>query len=252
MALIPLRTKGLSIAGGEPGRFRKDAKCYKLLPEGCVADGLTNRVARGSAPQSGGFRMSDPPIYHEGMRALQDRFGTKLLADRLAQYTRRTAFTEEDRAFIEGRTFFYLATADAEGFPDCSYKGGAPGWVFLTGPDSLAFPSLDGNGMYRSLGNILVNPRVGMMFMSFDPPRRLRVNGTARLDFDDPALERFPGADLIVHVSASSIFPNCPRYIHNAEALSPYLDHGQGAEVPGWKRRPEFAEALPVKKGVAR
>lgn len=104
--------------------------------------------------------------------------------------------------------------------------------------------------MFRSLGNIAVNPRVGLLFLNFDPPRRLRVNGTARLEFDDPALARFPGADLIVHVEAQGIFPNCPRYIHRGAELSPYLDQGQGAEVPGWKRVPEFAEVLPRKKGV--
>jgi uncharacterized protein len=193
--------------------------------------------------------MTDQPIYHDGMRELQDRFGTRMLADRLAQHTRRTAFTADDRTFIETRTFFMLATADGAGFPDCSYKGGAPGWVFVTGAASLAFPSLDGNGMYRSLGNIAVNPQVGLLFLSFDPPRRLRVNGRARLVYDDPALERFPGADLMVHVDAAGIFPNCPRYIHKGDQLSEYLDQGQGAPVPGWKTRPEFAEVLPKKRG---
>ena len=194
--------------------------------------------------------MTREPIYHDGMRALQDHFGTRALADRLAQHTRRETFTSDDQAFVQSRTFFFLATADDGGFPDCSYKGGAPGWVFLTGPTSLAFPSLDGNGMFRSLGNLSVNPKVGMLFLSFDPPRRLRVNGNARIDFDDPALDRFPGADAMVHVEAKGIFPNCPRYIHQGDGLSPYLDQGHGAEVPGWKRRAEFADALPKKKDV--
>jgi predicted pyridoxine 5'-phosphate oxidase superfamily flavin-nucleotide-binding protein len=190
--------------------------------------------------------MTDHPIYHAGMRDLQDRFGTRLLADRLAQHTRREAFTPDDRAFIEGRTFFMLATADAEGFPDCSYKGGAPGYVLVTGPATLAFPSLDGNGMYRSLGNISVNPRVGMLFIDFDAPKRLRVNGRARIAFDDPMIARFPGAELMVHVEAEGIFPNCPRYIHQGSALSPYLDRGDGqTKVPAWKSFPQFADALP-------
>jgi predicted pyridoxine 5'-phosphate oxidase superfamily flavin-nucleotide-binding protein len=190
--------------------------------------------------------MTEGPIYHDGMRELQDRFGTRLLADRLAQHTRREAFTPEDRLFIEGRTFFMLATADAEGFPDCSYKGGAPGYVLVTGPATLAFPSLDGNGMYRSLGNIAVNPGVGMLFIDFAQPKRLRVNGSARIAFDDPLMDRFPGADLIVHVTARSIFPNCPRYIHQGADLSPYLDRGDGqAKVPAWKTFPQFAEVLP-------
>ena len=190
--------------------------------------------------------MAGQPIYHDGMRDLQDRFGTRLLADRLAQHTRREAFTPDDRAFIEGRTFFMLATADADGFPDCSYKGGAPDYVLVTGPATLAFPSLDGNGMFRSLGNMTVNPKVGLLFIDFDQPKRLRVNGRATLAFDDPLMARFPGADLIVHVAADSIFPNCPRYIHQGADLSPYLDRGDGrTKVPAWKGFPQFAEVLP-------
>jgi len=189
--------------------------------------------------------MTDHTDYHDGMRDLQDRFGTRALADRLVEHTWRTAFTEEDRAFIESRTFFMLATADADGAPDCSHKGGAAGYVFVTGDNSFAFPSLDGNGMFRSLGNIAVNPKVGVLFIAFDPPRRLRVNGRARLVFDDPLQDRFPGSDLMVHVEADKIFPNCPRYIHKGEELSPYLDLGQGAKVPGWKLMPHFAEVLP-------
>lgn len=190
--------------------------------------------------------MSGREIYHEGMRQLQDRFGTRLLADRLAQHTRREAFTPDDQAFIEGRTFFLLATADDSGFPDCSYKGGAPGYVRITGPNMLVLPSLDGNGMFRSLGNIAINPKVGLLFIDFDQPKRLRVNGHATIVFDDPMMAEFPGADLMVHVTADSIFPNCPRYIHQGAELSPYLDRGDGqTKVPAWKGFPQFADALP-------
>ena len=193
--------------------------------------------------------MTDRPIYNEDMRALQDRFGTRALADRLAQYSRREAMTDDDRAFIEGASFFFLATTDTEGFPDCSYKGGQPGYVRVTSPTTLAFPSLDGNGMYRSLGNIVSNPPVGLLFIDFETPRRLRINGRARVVFDDPMQAEYPGAEAMVHVADLAIFSNCPRYIHRAGEVSPYLDQGDGkAKVPDWKRRPEFAEVLPKQK----
>jgi len=183
--------------------------------------------------------------YHDGARELQDRFGTRALADRLHERLGRTAFTDEDRVFVESRTMFFLATADADGQPDCSYKGGLPGFVRVLGACELAFPSYDGNGMFRSLGNIARNPRVGLLFLDFEKPRRLRVNGTASLDFD---ARGFEGAQLVVRVHAERIFPNCPRYLHRLQTLelSAYAPApGHMPPVPAWKRMPQFQEVLP-------
>jgi uncharacterized protein len=188
------------------------------------------------------------PAYHEGMRRLQDRFDTRRLADRLDEKLGRTAFTDEDRAFIESRRLFFLATADAEGRPDCSYKGGEPGFVQVTGADELAFPSYDGNGMFRSLGNVLSNPEVALLFIDFERPNRLRVNGRASIADGDPLLERFPGAQLVVRVRAARIFPNCPRYIHRMTLVeaSPYAPReGYTPPVPKWKRFDAFCDVLP-------
>jgi predicted pyridoxine 5'-phosphate oxidase superfamily flavin-nucleotide-binding protein len=193
--------------------------------------------------------MGSVPIYHAGMRRLQDRFDTRRLADRLDEKLGRTAFTAEDRQFIESRPLFFLATADAEGRPDCSYKGGDPGFVRVTGAGELAFPSYDGNGMFRSLGNVLANPAVALLFIDFERPNRLRVNGRAFIADQDPLLESFVGAQLIVRVRAERIFPNCPRYIHrmgSAEA-SPYVPRaGYTPPVPKWKRFDAFREVLPA------
>ena len=186
--------------------------------------------------------------YHAGMRQLQDRFDTRRLADRLDEKLGRSVFTAEDRAFIESRSLFFLATADAQGCPDCSYKGGDPGFVRVIADNELAFPSYDGNGMFRSLGNVLVNPSVGLLFIDFESPRRLRVNGRARIADDDPLLASFVGAQLVVRVRAERIFPNCPRYIHRTGAMepSPYVPReGSTPPVPKWKRMEMFADVLP-------
>ena len=187
-------------------------------------------------------------MYHEHSRALQDRFDSRRIADRLAERLLRAQFSDEDRAFIERQTLFFLATADAEGRPDCSYKGGAPGFVRMVEPDTLAFPSYDGNGMFKSLGNISANPSVGILFIDFQAPKRLRVNGRASLHLDDPLKAEFPGAQAIVRVRAEHIFPNCPRYIHRMElaAASPYVPvEGCAPPIPGWKKQPHFREVLP-------
>ena len=192
--------------------------------------------------------MDTIPMYHEGSRQLQDRFSTRKLADRLAEKLARNAFTDEDRAFIESRSLFFFATADAQGQPDCSYKGGLPGFVHVVDAGTLAFPSYDGNGMFKSLGNVLVNPQVGLLFIDFESPKRLRVNGRASMHEDDPLLAQFVGAQLIVRVQAEAIFPNCPRYIHKMHIVeqSPYAPSaGHTPPIPKWKMFPEFHEVLP-------
>jgi len=192
--------------------------------------------------------MSDIAMYHEGSRRFQDRYDTRRLADRLVEVVARTAFTDADRAFIESRPMFFLATADAEGRPDCSYKGGRPGFVRVVDGTTLAFPSYDGNGMFKSLGNILANPHVGLLFVDFESPRRLRVNGRASVREDDPLRADLVGAELVVRVQAEVIFPNCPRYIHRMQMVeeSPYAPcEGHVPPVPEWKTRPAFNEVLP-------
>ena len=190
-------------------------------------------------------------MYHDGNRSLQDRFDSRRIADRLVAVLHRTAFTEEDRVFIESRSMFFLATADANGAPDCSYKGGRPGFVRVVGPAELVFPSYDGNGMFKSLGNVLANPQVGLLFIDFEAPRRLRVNGTASIHEDDPLLGSFEGAQLLVRVQAAHVFPNCPRYIHRLALteISAYAPApGHEPPVPAWKQMDAFRDYLPGTK----
>src|SRR3954454_17565214 len=160
-------------------------------------------------------------LYHDGNRIFQNEFGSRRLSDRLEELS-RSQFTDEDKNFIENCIYFFIATADASGRPDCSFKGGASGFVRVTGPSELAFPDYDGNGMFKSLGNLVVNPHVGMLFIDLhDRPRRLRVNGTATVSREDPLLGETTGAQLIVRVQARAIFPNCPRYIPKLQLAEP-------------------------------
>lgn len=186
-------------------------------------------------------------LYHEGNRRLQDQFDSRRIADRLEQVTFRREFSPGDRTFIEGVGFFFLATADADGRPDCSFKGGMPGFVRVTGPNDLAFPDYDGNGMFKSLGNILVNPEVALLFIAMgEKPGRLRVNGSATVSREDPAIRDFVGAQLLIRVRARAIFPNCPRYIPGADGPSIYAPRPGVAPVePAWKSFDEFRDAVP-------
>lgn len=189
-------------------------------------------------------------LYNDGSRAFQSRFDTRRLADRLEERFVESGpvLDASDRAFVEAADMLFLATADGEGRPQCSYKGGDPGFVRVLDERTLAFPSYDGNGMYLSAGNVLVNPSVGLLFISFVERRRLRVNGVASIDVDDPLLAECPGTQLVVRVRATEIFPNCPRYIHEYRLVARLRFVPREAcptPQPAWKRRDWAADVLP-------
>ena len=192
--------------------------------------------------------MPDDSMYHDGMRQLQEMRETRRLADRLEQTIVHTEFTDEDRAFIERCPMFFVATADPDGSPDCSYKGGLPGFVRVLDGRTRAFPDYDGNGMYRSWGNLVLNPRVGLLFLDFENPKRVRVNGRAQISADDPLRAEYPGSVFIIRVTADRIFPACPRYIHRMQLveLSTYVPKADYTPpVPAWKTFDVFRDALP-------
>ena len=191
-------------------------------------------------------------MYNRGSRELQDRFESRALADRLDEKLRRERFNDADAAFVGESPFFFLATADADGRPDCSFKGGLPGFAQVAAPDLLIFPDYDGNGMFRSLGNIRVNPHVGLLFMRIgDKPGRLRVNGTADLVFDGAELAAFAGAQALVRVTPTDIFPNCPRYIPHLELVEPSIYAPRPATPPvepAWKSFDAFKDVVPPRR----
>jgi predicted pyridoxine 5'-phosphate oxidase superfamily flavin-nucleotide-binding protein len=191
-------------------------------------------------------------MFHESNRELQDQFGSRALADRLVERLHRDRFSDDDKAFIESVPFLFLATADAEGRPDCSYKGGMPGFAQVLAPDLLVFPDYDGNGMFKSLGNIRANPNVGLLFMRIgDKPGRLRVNGRAEVAGDDPRIADTPGAQLMIRVTPEHIFPNCPRYIPLLEMKEPSRFAPRAdvpPEEPSWKSFDMLKDVVPPRR----
>ena len=194
------------------------------------------------------------PLYHADSRSLQDRFDTRRLADRIEERLVSDTIDDGDREFIERLDMFFLATADEEGRPNCSYKGGEPGFVRVLDEHTIAFPSYDGNGMYLSMGNVLRNPEVGLLFVDFQQQKRLRLNGVASIAEDDPLRDEFPRAQFVVRVRATQVFPNCPRYIHKLELVerSRFVPKAEcEPPVPDWKRR-EWARDVLAKDDPAR
>ncbi len=187
-------------------------------------------------------------IYGDGARQFQDRFDTRRLADRIDARLVKDALGDDERAFIASLDMFFLATVDARGRANCSYKGGAVGFVRVVDPKTLAFPWQDGNGMFLSLGAVAETGEVGLLFIDFEAQSRLRVNGRATIDPNDPLLPECPEAQLIVRVAVREVFPNCPRYIHKRALVEPsrFVPKTEcTTPVPSWKRSEWAADAVP-------
>ncbi len=188
------------------------------------------------------------PFYHDGMRALQDRFDGRRVADGLAANRRRWDFWDDDRAMIESAPFFFIATSYGD-YTDCSLRSGMPGFVKIVGAGTIEFPEYDGNSMYRTMGNISRNPNVGLLFVKFDGKTvRIRINGRASILDDAPALARHHAAKLVVRVECE-LFSNCPRSVHDLQTgmLSPYLPRpGYQTPAPEWKSRDYLKDILPA------
>lgn len=172
-------------------------------------------------------------------RELQDEFVSRAMADRIEMIALKTELDDVAKAFIESRDMFFLSTVDHNGRPTVSYKGGDPGFVKVVDATTIAFPSYDGNGMYYSMGNISANPEIGILFIAFDRPYRLRMQGRAELVREGPIRDLFAEADLAVRVAVSEVWINCPRYVHRYEKVkaSRYVPR-DGVETPlcEWKR----------------
>jgi predicted pyridoxine 5'-phosphate oxidase superfamily flavin-nucleotide-binding protein len=187
-------------------------------------------------------------IYLEGSRNLQHRFDTRRLADRLNETIVHDALTEDDKQLIESLDMFFLATVDHQGRVNCSYKGGDPGFVRVVDDRTIAFPNYDGNGMYLSMGNVLNTGQVGLLFIDFENQTRMRVNGEASIDFQDPLMAEYREGQFIVRVKVREVFPNCPRYIHRMELKerSGFVPRaGCATPVPGWKKEAFVRDVLP-------
>ena len=185
--------------------------------------------------------------YHDGNRQLQDRFDTRRLAERLKDRVTET-IGDEARAIVEEARMFFLATCDDRGLPTCSYKGGDPGFVRVVDERTLAFPNYDGNGKYQSMGNLLRNPNVGLLFVDFEGSQRLRVQGVARIEEDDELQAEYAEAQFIVRVEVTEVYKNCPRYVHKYRFVEPseYVPHpGRKTPQPAWKSSEELKDALP-------
>ena len=187
-------------------------------------------------------------LYGKGQRTFQERFGTQKLADRIEDVAVRDEFDDESSTFIESRDFFFLSTIDENNKPTVSYKGGDIGLVKILDKKTAIFPSYNGNGMFLSMGNILNNAEIGLLFICFERPHRIRVQCKAELLDDEKFKNFFPGSELVVKCTLHELWQNCPRYIHRYQRItqSRYTPDADGnSPLAEWKRIDLFEDVLP-------
>lgn len=186
-------------------------------------------------------------LYGKQHRKLQEQFGTTKLADRIEEIASHTEFNDDAKGFIEHCEMFFLTTIDHLGRPTVSYKGGDAGFAKVIDAHTLIFPSYDGNGMFLSMGNITLNPQIGMLFISFQTPHRIRAQGTASISQDPALLAHYKEAEFVVTVTLSQLWQNCPRYIPKMEKVrnSRYVPRA-ACETPlaEWKRTDVVQDVL--------
>ncbi|MGX1305532.1 putative pyridoxine 5'-phosphate oxidase superfamily flavin-nucleotide-binding protein [Amorphus suaedae] len=186
-------------------------------------------------------------FYTPAQRKMQAAQGTQRLAGTVFDAIVWDAIDAQTAAFIESRDYFFLATVDREGRPTVSYKGGPPGVCHVVDERTLVFPSYDGNGMFKSMGNAVDTGKVGLLFIDMVTPNRVRVQGDVTVSDSDPEMARYPGASLVARVAVEHCFLNCARYIHKHTrvAASPYVPDASGCQPhPSWKRIDIVQDAL--------
>lgn len=193
--------------------------------------------------------MTPEDFYTGGSRRLQRLFGTEQLAAHLARRYVLDQLEIAHQTWIRGADAVYVATVDSRGHPECSYKGGLPGFIQVPDSRTLEIPSYNGNGMYRTLGNAAAQAWIGLLFLFPDEPAKLRVNGVCAVLTDPAALATHTGAEAVLRVGVREVFENCPRYLHDP-AAGKYSVHCPRPDYQppdaDWKQKPEYAGLLPA------
>lgn len=155
-------------------------------------------------------------VFHSGELAAHERYGVGHLTKGLALSVRKE-LTPALIAFLQRQAFFFLATASDAGDCDCSYRGRQHNrphdpepLLIALDERTLIFPDYAGNNFFNSIGNILANPKVGLLFLDFESATRVRINGNVAILEEVGAYHKhWPTATRLIQVDVVQIYPNC-------------------------------------------
>jgi predicted pyridoxine 5'-phosphate oxidase superfamily flavin-nucleotide-binding protein len=137
-----------------------------------------------------------------------------------------------ERALIAGADTLFIASAlgsvrdGASHGVDASHRGGPAGFVRVDDEHALVMPDFLGNSYYNTLGNLLLNPRCGLLFLDFATGTTLQVAAEAEIVWDGPDVQRFAGAQRVVRfrvserVTAEHALPLRWRFRENSPFLA--------------------------------
>jgi len=161
-------------------------------------------------------------ILHKGEMVAQQRFSPdQIWPERALNQMFGTTINSSMKGFLESQSFFFIATASDDGKCDASFRSTEVGEdmqpqpaVHIPEPALLIFPDYSGNNLFNSLGNILVNPNIGMIFIDFANAIRARVNGTAAIiENSETHSDIWSTAHRYIEVTVEQAYWNCPQRI---------------------------------------
>jgi len=138
-------------------------------------------------------RILDPPRHGSaGECALQEAYGTGARADRFYADQMLDHLNPRMREFVARQEMLFVATADARGECDCTFRAGAPGFIRTLDERRVTYPEYRGNGVLASLGNIHESGHIGLLMVDFFRDLiGLHVNGRASIVDNDTMRRRY-------------------------------------------------------------
>lgn len=155
-------------------------------------------------PVDDGFVVHAEQVFSNCGRYISERHGA-LLAPRPVRVSSGAALTPGQIGLIRAADTFLIGTRHPDGAADASHRGGNPGFVQVDGPGELRWPDYDGNNMYSTLGNLTLDPRVGLLFLDWARGTLLQVSGRARLDWTSEAAAQLPGALRVIRMNVEAV-----------------------------------------------
>ena len=203
--------------------------------------------------------MNLPPARLSGERQVQNEMGSSQRADRFYDRHMGDSLNATMIELIERQEMVFVATADAQGNCDCSPRFGQPGFVRVIDHDTLTYPEFRGNGVFASLGNLLENPHIGLVFLDFfETTVGLHVNGRAQsyaVDTLPASLTRTLSADERDHsrlferwvvITVEEAYIHCSKHVPLLKKLDKPIDWGTDDPIA---KSNDFFEEESVKQG---
>jgi predicted pyridoxine 5'-phosphate oxidase superfamily flavin-nucleotide-binding protein len=156
------------------------------------------------APTTTGFSVHTEQVFSNCGRYISDRQGT-VVPSGPGRVTRAAELSSDQMRLVRGADTFYIGTRHPDGAADASHRGGNPGFVLVDSPNALRWPDYDGNAMFMTLGNLALDPRVGLLFLDWAEGTVLQVSGRADLDWSARSAAQLPGAQRVVRMTIDAV-----------------------------------------------